>query len=94
MSSKSNTEDYKGWSNRETWLASLWVNNTREGYGLLHEIVEQKVSDFRKVEMLKEIIRDAFCYPEMGSNIWSDLLNTAWGRVNWLEVIKNNKELV
>ncbi len=90
--SSNNNETYNGWCNRETWLASLWVGNTRSGYELLCGVIDQKVSDFRKVEMLKERLREELCYPEIGSSLWSDLLQTAWGRVNWLEVLEKNKE--
>jgi hypothetical protein len=89
----STEQQYNGWCNRETWLASLWVNNTRAGYELLCSVLEQKVSDFQKCEALKSLVREEFCYPDMGSNFWSDLLNTAWGRVNWLEVIENNADI-
>jgi hypothetical protein len=44
---------YNGWSNRETWLVSLWLNNDPASYDLLQTACKKDGNAFSKVEWLK-----------------------------------------
>lgn len=81
---------YNGWSNRETWLASLWLSNDPVNYSLLTEAMELDASDFVKAEWLQTHLSVVMYDLEIGASLWSDLLSTALSRVNWQEVIENN----
>ena len=83
---------YNGWTNRETWLVSLWLNNDRDSYELLNNVLGLSTSNARKAEKLQNLIEDQMYDLELEASLWSDLLSTALAKVNWLEVIESNLE--
>jgi len=87
------TEDltYNGWCNHETWLASLWLNNDESAYAVLRDAYREGDSDFDHAEWLERVMRDQVIDGVDSASFWSDLIGTALSRVDWLEVIVNNK---
>lgn len=85
-------EQYNGWSNRETWLANLWLSNVESSYHLLCEAIAIDGSVYDKADWLEEQLRDRLDCEIEQACIWQDLLHTAFGRINWPEVIENNRE--
>ena len=81
-------ETYHGWSNRETWLASLWLNNDEGSYALLRETTRSG-DVFEQAEFLEELLREQLNDEASEPNMWCDLLNTAFSRINWLEVVEH-----
>lgn len=81
---------YNGWSNRETWLVSLWLDNDPVRYAMLSEALELDVSDFVKAEWLENHLKVEMYDLPLEASLWSDLLGTALSRVNWLEVIEKS----
>lgn len=86
------TSTYNGWSNRETWLASLWLTNDQASYGLLLRALKAADSDFGCAEWLEGCLRGQLEDEAGDASMWSDLLSTAFCRINWVEVIKNNRD--
>jgi hypothetical protein len=86
----SESTTYNGWSNRETWLASLWLTNDPESYAFLTEALELKANTFAKAEWLKTHLEVEMYDLPLGASLWCDLLGTALHRVNWREVVENN----
>jgi hypothetical protein len=82
--------NYNGWSNRETWLVSLWLNNDPISYSMFSEALELDTSDFKKAEWLKNQIEVEMYDLPLEASLWCDLLGTALTRVDWREVIENN----
>jgi hypothetical protein len=72
-----NTNDtYQGWTNRETWAAHLWLNNSVTIYQGAFEYAKPMTP-----ESLREYTeRVAYSRPDMAREIGS-----LW-RVNWAEV--------
>lgn len=85
------TEQCNGWTNHETWLANMWLNNEEYSYGVLCEALMQPDPTSR-AEWLQERVRAA--YMEMSCRVgescmWSDLLTLSMSRVNWLEIVES-----
>jgi hypothetical protein len=81
---------YDGWSNRETWLANLWINNDLALYNYLKSLVRSnrtlsgKASDL--AWMMDELVEDN----TFSDNLASDLLRAAYDRIRWVEIIQHN----
>lgn len=86
----SESTTYNGWSNRETWVANLWLTNDQEYYLLLKEAISMFNSALVSAEWLKEQIRDQLDDESAIASMWSDLLSTAFYRINWQEIIASN----
>ena len=80
---------YQGWSNRETWLAYLWLTNDEQSYSLLRETSHAGGDLFEQAERLEEQLRDQLDDEASEANMWCDLLTTAFDRINWLEVVEH-----
>jgi hypothetical protein len=81
---------YNGWSNRETWLASLWLTNDDGSY-TLRDAMRAGEDVFEQADSLEGLLRDQLDDEAGNANLWSDLLSTAFERINWVEVIENNR---
>lgn len=74
---------YNGWSNRETWLANLWldetlVNETTEGNEVTADLVET-------------LIDEMISATDVDGGLTYDLLMTAVGRINYHEIAEAYK---
>jgi len=81
-------ERYNGWTNYETWLVDLWLTNEQCSYTVLQEICAESMSKYGKAEMLEAYVRD-----NAGSELpgmVADLVNAAFARVNWVEIVEDN----
>ena len=87
-----NTSKYNGWSNRETWLASLWLNNDEHSYSVLRQAYKQAESAFAQADWLENSLLDQLQCEFNNACLWTDLVNTAFYKINWLEVIESNKQ--
>ena len=88
---KTNTT-YNGWSNRETWVVNLWLNNEPYSYDMLQHIIKAFDTVSEQAEELENYVRNDDNSLTGEASMWSDLLSTSLGRVNWYEIIQNNQE--
>lgn len=80
----SSTKGYNGWTNYETWLVQLWLNSDSSTYLVLESIKSDKhCSD--KADQLEEVVRDLYQFESVG--IVADIVNSAYSKVNWLEIV-------
>jgi hypothetical protein len=76
---------YNGWSNYETWLVALWLNNDQASYNALEELKAEAACEYRKAERLEGLVRGLYEFEPVG--IVADLVNSAFARVNWVEIV-------
>ena len=72
---------YNGWSNRETWLANLWldellVSETTEG----HEV---------SADLVETLIDEMISATDVDGGLTYDLLMTAVDRINYREIAED-----
>lgn len=83
---------YNGWSNRETWLASLWLNNDEALYSQL--IAAKLIDECESIqaEWLAERVYEQLGWflEDTEASLWADMLSTAFYRVDWCEVVNKN----
>ncbi|MEO6761574.1 MAG: hypothetical protein ABI220_04345 [Candidatus Saccharimonadales bacterium] len=84
------TSEYNGWSNRETWLASLWLSNDESSYSTLTDALRVEGEVFDQADWLEQQLRQQLDCELDQASLWQDLLQTAFSRINWVEVIEKN----
>lgn len=78
-----------GWSNRETWLAGLWLTNDQANYDLVLEAKRQGDDLGEQAYWLQVQLRDQLESTLEEADLWRDLLDTAFERINWVEVLEH-----
>lgn len=81
---------FHGYSNRETWLVAIWIDNDVDSNSHWRtrtvELVKTGDRD-RKLDLARELEDwSKERQPEISGSVFSDLLTTALSRVDWLEV--------
>jgi len=85
-----NLNRYNGWSNRETWLGNLWLSSDKSSYSVLTEALRIKGEIFDKANWLEKHLRWQLEDEIDEASLWQDLLNLAFDRISWIEVIEKN----
>lgn len=84
-----NDQKYNGYTNYETWVTSLWIDNDQKLNEELKEICA--VADLAEdskiylADSLKEWIEEIYTSTEM-EGLLKDLLNSAMENINWIEI--------
>ncbi|MGD8373937.1 MAG: hypothetical protein PVI21_03715 [Candidatus Woesebacteria bacterium] len=81
----SETTGYNGWSNYETWLVALWLNNEQASYNALVALKAEDGSVHSKAEQLEELVQELYEFEPVG--LIADFVNAALGRVDWVEIV-------
>lgn len=88
----STEQKYNGWSNHETWLASLWLCENEHSYSLLTKAIKAPGEAYDKARLLEACLRRQLDCEIETACLWQDLLRSAFDRISWIEVIEKNQE--
>jgi len=98
-----NYKEYNGWTNYETWVVNLWMDNEEGSYRYWREQAEEAwesaLEDRRypnqtQAESAKCQLADRLkaeheeSAPEL-EGVFADLLNAAMSEVNWYEIAEH-----
>lgn len=84
---------YNGWSNYETWLVKLWLDNNENSVALMSKWTEEVRQGTRECQqermaiLVEEHVRSNA--PDLGASVYADLLRAALDTVDWNEIAKN-----
>jgi hypothetical protein len=91
-----NREAYNGWTNYETWLASIWISSNEYEYNLLEKVKRCAGELHERADMLRAYyetdLRISLDLDGVFSDasLSSDLLRGAFGRINWAELLQDS----
>jgi hypothetical protein len=94
------SDGYNGWTNYETWLVNLWMDNEQGSHEFFREtakeiydeavakawLTREEVARHRFADWLKEHYDENI--PAM-RGVYGDLLGAALGSVNWNEIARH-----
>lgn len=84
-------EKYNGWTNYETWLAKLWMDNDYYVYkdmqaiGEMYKKTGESIFDFSKY--IKNTMEESM--PDLRASLFSDLLNASFSQIDFYEIAEN-----
>jgi len=80
-------KEYNGWTNYETWLVKLWMDNDEGSYDYWRHEAADCVEYDRSVSHLANSIKESHesALPEL-EGFAADLMNAALSEVNWSEI--------
>jgi len=84
-------DTYNGWTNKETWLVNVWLNNDYDLYkhyiSTLTEIVEKQsnvlYTNRLVIDELKEIVWEIYREEHREFGLINDLIETSLNNVDW-----------
>jgi len=83
------SDTYNGWTNWETWIVNVWMDNNQNLYEHYLDVTREKISTDKQSAALKlsAILRENFdeWAPEI-EGLYLDLLSGAMREVNWREI--------
>lgn len=91
MTKECEERKYNGWSNYETWVVRLWLDNEEPSYrywtGQARVWHGRERAAYRLAEQLREELTEAS--PVNEPTVYGDLMNAALEEVNWLEIAES-----
>jgi hypothetical protein len=83
-------DNYNGWSNYETWLVKLWMDNDEISYHCYLQMARESINVYELSKELEQNFDD--CFPLEKSSVYTDLLNSALKEVDWYEIAESLME--
>lgn len=86
---------YNGWTNYETWVTALWIDNEEWSYRDNRYLAEEYGLEGLDNGSLAEAIKnwvDEIMIPEIPASLATDLIGAALSEVNWQEIAESHRE--
>ena len=81
--------EHNGWTNYETWIVKLWIDNEEGSYNYWREEAEHFSQNDNVYGLSKALESEhSEALPEL-QGFASDLLNAAMSEVNWYEIAQS-----
>jgi hypothetical protein len=85
-------KEYNGYTNYETWLTALWIDNDPGLMDTALEMATAMRSEYTLSNDLKDWISEMSPAPEFG--LFADFVNASLSEVNWYELAEGYIEQV
>ena len=96
-------KEYNGWTNYETWVVKLWMDNDEGSYRSFGQMAEESYRNATgepeerledAASALAEELKAAHeeNYPLDSGNVFDDLLSASMSEVNWYEIAESMLE--
>ena len=81
------TEEYQGWSNRETWACNLWLTNEEGIYNEMMELTKRYPDKYELAVAIKDYVEELadIRAESPGLLMMFDDIGSLW-RVDWVEI--------
>ena len=99
------SEGYNGWTNYETWVVNLWIDNEQGSQDFVRETAKEIYAEAEATDVwtreesarfaLSDWLRDWYDdnLPEM-PGVYGDLLGGALGAVDWNEIARHHIDAI
>ena len=77
---------YNGWTNWETWLFKLWLDNDEYTYSLIQRVAKQSKTAHDLSDNLRNIAEKMMEETGLESGFYADICNNAIKMVDFLEI--------
>jgi dTDP-4-dehydrorhamnose reductase len=84
-----NEKEYNGYTNYETWLVNLWIDNDEGFSEMVRDMTRSNRSNHELADTIKEFVEENA--PET-TGLYADLMNAALCEVSWYEIAENHLE--
>lgn len=81
---------HNGWTNYETWVTALWIDNDPGTYYAAREVVREHPDDYCAAQALEDFLTEDM--PDLSGTLWGDLLSSAVEEINWGEIIETYRD--
>lgn len=84
---------YNGWTNYETWLVALHIDNDEGLQEEIKRLIQEKYEyEFERAEAIKNFFEELLIPEDSKELLKNDLLNATLREVNWKEIIESFEE--
>lgn len=87
-------DKYQGWTNYETWVTKLWIDNDQNNLIEIEEIIKvnKGMELWRVASTVEDYVR-SYMIPDLPASLATDLLNASMCEVDWQEITIDYREM-
>jgi hypothetical protein len=76
-----NSNEYNGWTNKETWLVNVWYMDSMPEY--FAEVKQYHVEPNELEEAIIHVAEECEALSSLPAGLLSDFISTCWSKVDW-----------